>query len=716
DESEEVEPEPPPVAVRRKVSFADAFGLDLVSVKEYDKQDLLTDRVGEEFYISCLFNITDFNHNMEERLQQQKLELEKFELLPGSTSIQGTIRVLNLCFHKTVYVRTSLDGWQSNFDLLAQYVPGSSDGRTDCFSFYLVLVPPFPPEGLRVEFCLRYETNVGTFWANNGGMNYVVFCHQRGRINLKEQEENVIPKEGNARDKTGEVAGVTSCKSLQDCCKTLVDRRRKRQAARLAQIQDYFAQKKIETQIGPNSIKDEINKSIPRLDIQSRTVKTQGFDNDPPTMPMYHQIPLVTLNWASSPPQAKLLDSKNESTRKVKDDLSIARCKPWEVFLKGDDVAPQKVIAGCKDSHLRDQVAGPIDLKRAMTDDSEGSADRKAYDMVKSDPKDYPRNLSKSQSSDHDYQLETEPAVPCVPCFSLGTMAERMESVLEQSCDCQDVAETTPAQTLHDNKTHKSEAEDGISPEERSDTSKFKENTHRPVSETLTFEGIRNVSLTNRQAEGSSSQKKDINREDSKGQVDLRQFCAAFHEEDKEGNRKGHDETSTDHSTEVHSVHSERMGFQGNKLTRSNTNVSRDYCEEQKGTERWFELNEGLTICQQMNETAGKESEETAMCSETQQELTDALHDVGRNGDETEFLSVVTASSHEQDSALGETLQAHLIYGGDELSTASHGSQLTWLRHDIRNRFVLWWQELNSFGRMTKAVICAILLVVFIYV
>uniref|UniRef100_A0A8C2E5G3 CBM21 domain-containing protein n=1 Tax=Cyprinus carpio TaxID=7962 RepID=A0A8C2E5G3_CYPCA len=179
DESKEVETEPPPVALRRKVSFADAFGLDLVSVKEYDNRDSsrldAAGREGEEYYISCLFIVPVLHQDMEVRLQQQKLELERIELLPGSTTIRGIVRVLNLCFHKAVYIRVTLDGWQSHFDLLAEYMPGSSDGETDCFSFHLVLTPPFQVEGLRVEFCLRYESAVGTFWANNGGTNYIVF-------------------------------------------------------------------------------------------------------------------------------------------------------------------------------------------------------------------------------------------------------------------------------------------------------------------------------------------------------------------------------------------------------------------------------------------------------------------------------------------------------------------------------------------------------------
>lgn len=222
DESEEVEPEPPPVAVRRKVSFADAFGLDLVSVKEYDSRDSsrseVDGREGEEYYISCLFTGPALNQDMEVRLQQQKLELERIELLPGSTTIRGIVRVLNLCFHKAVYIRASLDGWQSHFDLLAEYVPGSSDGETDCFSFHLVLTPPFQVEGVRVEFCLRYESGVGTFWANNGGTNYIVFCHQRQRNNQREKEKDNEKENESENEKLLE---ESSHKRIRSCLKTV---------------------------------------------------------------------------------------------------------------------------------------------------------------------------------------------------------------------------------------------------------------------------------------------------------------------------------------------------------------------------------------------------------------------------------------------------------------------------------------------------------------
>lgn len=199
DESDGSEPEPPAV-ICRKVSFADAFGLDLVYVKEFDSTDPTGAEVADppdaevkvkepdEYFLSSLFTVPSSPEELEQRLQDQKLELESIELLPGTTVLRGIVRVVNLCYNKSLYIRITLDSWKTNFDLLAEYVPGSSDGTTDRFAFRLTLVPPFEMEGTKVEFCLRYETSVGTFWANNSDMNYVLFCHKKGGRDLIEME------------------------------------------------------------------------------------------------------------------------------------------------------------------------------------------------------------------------------------------------------------------------------------------------------------------------------------------------------------------------------------------------------------------------------------------------------------------------------------------------------------------------------------------------
>lgn len=193
DTDEDEEPEPLPVP-RRKVSFADAFGLNLVSVKEFDNADSsesyenppagrTASRSPEEFSMSCLFTVPSSPEELDQKLREQMVELESIELLPGTATIRGNIRVVNLCYTKSVYVRMSLDRWETHFDLLTDYVPGSSDLATDRFTFTYTPGPALEAEGTRVELCLRYETQLGTFWANNKEMNYVLFCSKKAPVN-----------------------------------------------------------------------------------------------------------------------------------------------------------------------------------------------------------------------------------------------------------------------------------------------------------------------------------------------------------------------------------------------------------------------------------------------------------------------------------------------------------------------------------------------------
>ncbi|XP_028307530.1 protein phosphatase 1 regulatory subunit 3A [Gouania willdenowi] len=182
----------PPLSGSRRVSFADAKGLSLVQVKEFGLWDIpklpgyeSSDNEGsdaEEFFISPLtFSLPWSTEELLTRVREKKVELETLEILPGTTIVRGVIRVLNISFNKAVYIRTSLDSWSSHFDLLAEYIPGSSDCGTDCFSFKLTLGPPYGIKGAKVDFCLRYETSAGIFWANNDNKNYVLRCQHRIR-------------------------------------------------------------------------------------------------------------------------------------------------------------------------------------------------------------------------------------------------------------------------------------------------------------------------------------------------------------------------------------------------------------------------------------------------------------------------------------------------------------------------------------------------------
>ncbi|NXJ06327.1 PPR3A phosphatase, partial [Odontophorus gujanensis] len=187
--SSEEEEADAPTTIARKVSFADAFGFDLVSVKEFDTWEIpniaqnndLEDKAfpQEEFFLTQLFTLPTSQEEVLQKVREHKVLLESIVFLPGITCMNGIIRVLNVSFEKLVYVRMTLDDWVSYYDILAEFMPNSCGSETDQFCFKISLVPPYQKDGAKVEFCIRYETSIGTFWANNDDKNYTLICHKK---------------------------------------------------------------------------------------------------------------------------------------------------------------------------------------------------------------------------------------------------------------------------------------------------------------------------------------------------------------------------------------------------------------------------------------------------------------------------------------------------------------------------------------------------------
>ncbi|XP_068611269.1 uncharacterized protein [Brachionichthys hirsutus] len=342
---EDSEPEPSP-ANRRKVSFADAFGLNLVSVKEFDNAEVKevdrapekeTSRPSEEFHMTRLFTVPSSSEELDQRLQAQMVELESIGFLPGTSTIRGVVRVVNLCYSKAVYIRMSSDRWQSYFDLSAEYVPGSSDGKTDRFAFRHNLAPPFQEDGTRVELCLRYDASVGTFWANNKEMNYVLLCHQKGLAGeqgLETQEENggcrskrsclKASRRGRPEEKPREAGNVSpvageaeALGEAEEANREMVDGARKQprlccketarvggiksrpRAARLALVQDCLAQRSRHI---PAAHSHDCNISQPlptpwSYSGSSLHKRQKKPPSEGPRVLTYHEIPLLTLDW-----------------------------------------------------------------------------------------------------------------------------------------------------------------------------------------------------------------------------------------------------------------------------------------------------------------------------------------------------------------------------------------------------------------------------------
>eukprot|EP00066_Takifugu_rubripes_P027585 XP_011616851.1 PREDICTED: uncharacterized protein LOC105418643 [Takifugu rubripes] len=332
-EDEDEEPEPPPVP-RRKVSFADAFGLNLVSVKEFDNADSTEayenspagrelSQSLEEFSMSCLFTVPSSPEELDQKLREQTVELESIQLLPGTTTVRGNIRVVNLCYTKFVHVRMSLDRWVTHFDLLANYVPGSSDLTTDRFAFTYTLVPPLEAEGTRLELCLRYETPLGTFWANNKGMNYVLFFSKKAPVNGPQVQEEGKSKrsclrasrrpsaEGKAAEPsktpTGFVEVARKAEKDREAAekaklqflsyqKSLVESvKSRRRETRLACVQDFMSQQRHHF---PKVQSQEVDRPLPSMWSGPGGLLDKGQTS--PRVLTYHEIPLLTLDWNSA--------------------------------------------------------------------------------------------------------------------------------------------------------------------------------------------------------------------------------------------------------------------------------------------------------------------------------------------------------------------------------------------------------------------------------
>ncbi|XP_075225153.1 glycogen binding subunit 76A [Lycorma delicatula] len=105
--------------------------------------------------------------------------------------ITGFVRVKNIDFHKSVYIRYSIDNWKSFADLQGKYIPDSCDGFSDKFMF--VLYAHMLNIGQRLEFAVRYHARGSQYWDNNYGANYTFQCIPEGQIKFGPYSSSYVP-------------------------------------------------------------------------------------------------------------------------------------------------------------------------------------------------------------------------------------------------------------------------------------------------------------------------------------------------------------------------------------------------------------------------------------------------------------------------------------------------------------------------------------------
>ncbi|XP_055529150.1 glycogen-binding subunit 76A isoform X2 [Wyeomyia smithii] len=188
---------PPGTPGRKKiVRFADVLGLDLADVKTFvdevpkvpksayedleitlDPQPLQQISLGPraDRVLLPMFQQPGALPCFMDMVREKQVSLENAAVTdPITLTITGTVRVRNLDFHKSVYVRYSTDNWRSFSDLQASYVENSCDGFSDkfCFTIYGNSVQI----GQRIEMAVRFHCRGQQFWDSNYDTNYVFQC------------------------------------------------------------------------------------------------------------------------------------------------------------------------------------------------------------------------------------------------------------------------------------------------------------------------------------------------------------------------------------------------------------------------------------------------------------------------------------------------------------------------------------------------------------
>ncbi|GFT23837.1 glycogen-binding subunit 76A [Nephila pilipes] len=181
---------------KKVVRFADALGLELESIRFLVQKDL------PKIVPSCS-NLNAENENQKKKNSNKKIQLVPAFLPPSlsmsfmghlkklkvslhsvstaENTVYGIISVVNITFHKKVFVRYTANGWASHHDELATYLDGSSVDDTDKFSFTLFCNPSdLCTRGHSLFFAVCYETaDKVQYWDNNDGKNYCIKCEKR---------------------------------------------------------------------------------------------------------------------------------------------------------------------------------------------------------------------------------------------------------------------------------------------------------------------------------------------------------------------------------------------------------------------------------------------------------------------------------------------------------------------------------------------------------
>ena len=174
---------------KKKVSFADDFGMSLVYVKIMTDSSDTPPRLCRQILSSLTqgasaavtvtpplvltfpqpaSNYLEFRN----RVQRDSVSLEN--VIVNNYNLLGTIKVKNITFSKNVFVRCTFDDWKTTRDIPAVFVRTcKTSSSEDTFSFEINVPTTMKTHG-QVQFAVCYEAEGAQYWDNNNGANYKV--------------------------------------------------------------------------------------------------------------------------------------------------------------------------------------------------------------------------------------------------------------------------------------------------------------------------------------------------------------------------------------------------------------------------------------------------------------------------------------------------------------------------------------------------------------
>ncbi|KFM76072.1 hypothetical protein X975_08344, partial [Stegodyphus mimosarum] len=172
---------------KKKVSFADDKGLNLVEIREIPGErklsvDALTLLVGglecqgekEKNWKKAFEKPPWTDEELMCYLDNQAVILESVSLNESDGTLSGKIKVKNISYEKDVFIRITFDRWMSYDDITAFYEKSektNSETIYDMFSFNTKIISTAEKYDV-IEFCVGFRCNSQEYWDNNGGVNY----------------------------------------------------------------------------------------------------------------------------------------------------------------------------------------------------------------------------------------------------------------------------------------------------------------------------------------------------------------------------------------------------------------------------------------------------------------------------------------------------------------------------------------------------------------